>query len=431
MKTQKNKFMILTFLLFIYIFPIYSLSIMDKPLYDPFESEVELKKFDTVDNLSDEDVDFLNNSSISLLTKAPGKEIYSWFGHTEVLVETPSTSLVYDYGVFSFNTKNFYKKFIQGKMYYLLYVTYSDQSIGVSKFQDRSVSKITLDLTNEQKASIINFLYFNSDDSNRTYLYDFYKDNCATRVRDIFNWVTNDDFKTWAQNQESNGTFRQLSNRSLSKNLFIFWVLNAIQGQAADNKGTLWDDMYLPTHFENAILDYDKFGNSQTQLLEGSITFPVENTNNNHILLFSIISIFISLIAIILKRTKQIRNSRAYGIYNILILSFLSIISGAIFFLSFFSSINAAWYNENLIFLNPITTIFMLVLSIRLLSKKHDPLKRIIQFERGARWFSHIIFALFFIKLIPNINFFQNNLNIMIPIWIYFITQGTIVRSKK
>jgi hypothetical protein len=405
---------------------------MDKPLYDPFESEVELKKFDIVNNLSADDNIFLDNTSISLLTKDPGKEIYSWFGHTEVLIETPNTSLVYDFGVFSFNIDNFYTKFIQGKMYYLLYVTHFDQNLSNSEAQNRSVNKTKLELTNEQKASIINFLYYNSENENRTYLYDFYKDNCATRVRDILNWVTNDDFKTWAQNQDSNGTFRELSNRSLFKNPFVFWCLNAIQGQAADNTGTLWDDMYLPTHLQEALITYNKFGNNQSVLYNSdNITAPVEDKNNNHILLFSALSFILSAFGLLLKRTKQIRNSRIYGIYNILIISFLLVISGAIFFLSFFSSIGAAWYNENLLFLNPITIIFLMYLSIRTLNKKKTPLKKLMQFERGSRWYSHIIFVLFICKLIFSATLFQNNLNIMIPIWIYFITQGMMFRTKK
>jgi hypothetical protein len=431
MKITKALIMLIA-LIFIYISPIFSLSILDKPLTDPFESEVELKNFDRLDHLSDADNQYLDNSSISLLTKDPGKDIYSWFGHTSILIETPQSSIIYDYGVFSFDSDNFYTNFLQGKMYYLLYVSYLDQSLTISKSQERSVDIIKLEINNEQKASIINFLNYNSQDSNRTYLYDFYKDNCATRIRDIFNWITEDDFKTWAQNKKSTGTFRELANRSLSKNPLIFWCLNSLQGQAADEVGSVWDDMYLPTHLQMAVRNYEKLGNTELSLYKSEIAPPpVENENNNHILLYSIFSLIISLVALAFKRAKQIRNSKIYGIFNIIILSFLLIITSAIFFLSFFSSINAAWYNENLVFLNPLTIIMMMILAIRILSKKKEPLKKIIQFERGSRWYAHIIFVLFILKLIFSATLFQNNLNIMLPIWIYFITQGTMLRSKK
>lgn len=431
MKIKKNLTMLIA-LIFIYILPICSLSIMDKPLSDPFESKIELRNFDQVDKLSDVDNQYLDKSSISLLTKNPGKDIYSWFGHTSILIETPQSSTVYDYGVFSFNSEKFYTNFIQGKMYYLLYVSYFDQSLAISKSQERSVDKLTLNLTNEQKASIINFLNYNSEDSNRTYLYDFYKDNCATRIRDIFNWVTNDDFETWARGKESDGTYRELSNRVLSKSPLIFWLLNAIQGQAADKEGTLWDDMYLPTHLQMAVKEYGKFGNNEESLFKSQIAPPpIDQNNNNHILFYSIFSLIISAVALGFKRMKQIRNSKIYGIYNIIIISFLLITTCVIFFLSFFSSINATWYNENLIFLNPISIIFMMILAIRLLSIKKDPLKRIIQFERGSRWYAHIIFALFILKLIFSAALFQNNYNIMIPVWIYFFTQGIMFRSNK
>ena len=49
-----------------------------------------------------------SNDSIrlSLLTCAPGEEIYSLFGHTAIRYENPSQGIdvVFNYGLFSFNT---------------------------------------------------------------------------------------------------------------------------------------------------------------------------------------------------------------------------------------------------------------------------------------------------------------------------------------
>jgi hypothetical protein len=431
MKTYKHLFLIFTVLL-LNIHPIFSFDLMNHNLVDPFESEVELDNFQKVNSNKNLDNDFYDNCTISILTKAPGDEIYSWFGHSSILIEAPTQSIVYDYGVFSFNSENFYSNFVQGKMDYLLYTSHFDRSLSFSEEENRTVKKLVLDLSNEQKASIISFLNYNSSPENRIYLYDFYKDNCATRIRDIVAWTTDGDFKSWAMNQESDGTFRELSNRALSRNLPIFFALNLIQGHIADSKTTLWDDMYLPSHLESAIKEYDALNSNEEILFQqvGS-RFDIIEENNNHTILFFIVSLIISLIALIFKRLKRLHNSKIYGIYNIIIITVLMVLSFVMLYLNFFSGIEAGWKNENLIFLNPITTITALILAIRMLNKKHTPIRRVAQFERICRWIANIIFALFVFKLIIPNQLYQNNYNIIIPLFTFFALQGFPFRSEK
>jgi hypothetical protein len=60
---------------------------------------------------------------ISLLTCAPGEELYSTFGHTAIRVtdSTAGTDEVYNYGTFEF-APDFYYKFVKGKLLYALAV---------------------------------------------------------------------------------------------------------------------------------------------------------------------------------------------------------------------------------------------------------------------------------------------------------------------
>ncbi len=49
-------------------------------------------------------------AQISLLTCAPGEELYSTFGHSAVRINDTLTGIdvVYNYGIFDFDTPNFY-----------------------------------------------------------------------------------------------------------------------------------------------------------------------------------------------------------------------------------------------------------------------------------------------------------------------------------
>ena len=59
---------------------------------------------------------------ISLITCAPGEDIYTLFGHTAIRVTIPQENydMVYNYGIFDFNSDNFIWRFAIGQTDYLL-----------------------------------------------------------------------------------------------------------------------------------------------------------------------------------------------------------------------------------------------------------------------------------------------------------------------
>ncbi|HEY0298450.1 MAG TPA: DUF4105 domain-containing protein [Arachidicoccus sp.] len=124
---------------------------------------------------------------ISLLTCAPGEELYATFGHTAIRVIDSAThsDVVFNYGTFNFDEPNFYMKFVRGKLNFSL----SEESLNdfMQEYVDeqRSVTEQDLNLTNEEKKFVLQFLFNNYLPQNRNYKYDFLYDNCATRIRDI------------------------------------------------------------------------------------------------------------------------------------------------------------------------------------------------------------------------------------------------------
>ena len=119
---------------------------------------------------------------ISLLTCAPGEEIYSLFGHTAIRYENPSQGIdvVFNYGLFSFNTPNFILRFSLGETDYQLGATDYAHFAAEYAFFGRSVWQQTLNLTEREKAELIRLLQENYRPENRVYRYNFFYDNCAT-----------------------------------------------------------------------------------------------------------------------------------------------------------------------------------------------------------------------------------------------------------
>jgi len=154
---------------------------------------------------------FTNSSAdttIYVLTCSPGADLYSVFGHTALMVKTPQSDWVYNYGTFDFNTPNFYLKFSRGQLAYKL----AKEQFGYFQYsyirEQRQIMAQELNLTAAEKTNLIALLEENALPENAEYKYNFFTDNCSTRVRDIVNKACGNNIE-W--NTAENGlSFREM-----------------------------------------------------------------------------------------------------------------------------------------------------------------------------------------------------------------------------
>ncbi|NJL76900.1 MAG: DUF4105 domain-containing protein [Saprospiraceae bacterium] len=131
---------------------------------------------------------FSDSVRISLVTGSPGKDLYAQFGHSAIRVQDfkYNQDLVFNYGTFDFDTPNFYWKFVRGKLEYILSVGATSRMIPYYEREGRSLTEQEIQLDSAQQQRVLRILSFNYQPENRGYLYDFFFDNCATRIRDVF-----------------------------------------------------------------------------------------------------------------------------------------------------------------------------------------------------------------------------------------------------
>ncbi|MBS1730138.1 MAG: DUF4105 domain-containing protein [Bacteroidetes bacterium] len=124
---------------------------------------------------------------ISILTVEPGQELYSIFGHSAIRIQdsVSHSDLVYGWGTFDFNEPHFYLKFLKGNLNYFVSVDPFNDFMAEYKVDQRSVWEQVLILNCMQKEAILKAIAINMLPQNRFYQYDFLKDNCTTRIRDI------------------------------------------------------------------------------------------------------------------------------------------------------------------------------------------------------------------------------------------------------
>jgi hypothetical protein len=191
------------------------------------------------------------DAKISLLTCAPGNEIYSYFGHTAIRVTDPvsGTDYVFNYGAFSFESKNFFWNFAKGRTDYQLVVQRMNSFMREYEEEQRSVSELLLDLTPVEKQLLYDALAENYKPENRIYRYNHFLDNCATRVRDQFEKAVSGKL-AYDKSGNHEMSFRDLIKLYLPNNSWIGLGIHLALGMATDRKATFAEKMFLPDYLE-------------------------------------------------------------------------------------------------------------------------------------------------------------------------------------
>lgn len=191
------------------------------------------------------------NLQISLLTVAPGEELYETFGHSALRVtDTVShQDIVYNYGTFYFEDPDFYTKFVRGKLMYYLSTDDFQSFQNENQLENRGITEQVLNLTCEEKRNIIILLETNMMAQNRFYKYDFLFDNCTTRLRDIIEKAT-DSTVHFGEVLHTKSTFRDLIYEYLNRNdkQWSKLGIDILLGSKTDAVMTPYQVMFLPDY---------------------------------------------------------------------------------------------------------------------------------------------------------------------------------------
>lgn len=187
------------------------------------------------------------NARVSLLSIYPGTELYAAFGHSAIRIVDAEAELdrVYNYGTFSFEEPGFYLKFARGLLDYMLSAYSYQFLIYIYTDERRPIIEQVLNLTPAMKDKIYRFLEWNYLPQNRRYRYDFFFDNCATRIRDVFEKNLDGNLHLYL-NSERKLTFRQYIDLYLGHHPISHFGMDLGLGDRSDRIATPWEAMFLP-----------------------------------------------------------------------------------------------------------------------------------------------------------------------------------------
>ncbi|PKA82102.1 uncharacterized protein DUF4105 [Ulvibacter sp. MAR_2010_11] len=242
-------------------------------------------------------------AEVSILTIGPGAQLYDKFGHSAYRVkdETTGLDLVFNYGVYDFDTPNFYTKFAQGKLLYKLDVSLYEPFFETYKAQNRWIKEQELNLTYYQKKNVFEFLQNNAKPENKFYKYDFFFDNCATKIRDVLVSVLGADLKYNDASVPEDYTFRELIQKNVYWNSWGSLGMDVAIGAVVDKKATAWEYQFLPDYvFEEAATATLQQRGGKTPLVKKSQTLfqnsPTKEEQNffaSPLFFFGLLGVFI------------------------------------------------------------------------------------------------------------------------------------------
>ncbi|HEU0051876.1 MAG TPA: DUF4105 domain-containing protein, partial [Longimicrobium sp.] len=195
---------------------------------------------------------------VVLLTMGPGDAVWERFGHNAIWIQDLNTgvNLAYNYGMFDFRQENFFLNFAKGKMRYWMQGFDPSAMIDFYMRQNRSIWAQELDLTPRQAAELSAFLQWNAREENRFYRYDYFRDNCSTRVRDALDRVLGGAIRAATENTPSGATFRWHTARLIgygAGDVPIYTGIMGGLGPAADRPISRYEETFLPMKLRDAV----------------------------------------------------------------------------------------------------------------------------------------------------------------------------------
>ena len=197
-----------------------------------------------------------DSADVYIITCAPGTESYSIYGHTALRITIRGTTFdrVYNWGIFDFSTPNFTYRFAKGRLDYMLGAYSYEDFLREYIAEERSVWSQRLNLTTGEKEKLFELINENLKPENVKYRYDFFFDNCATRVRDIVAAAATDTVIFPVTEKRKQKSFRRLVDPNQKVLPWLDLGADMLLGLQADKKASPADEMFLPVHLMNNML---------------------------------------------------------------------------------------------------------------------------------------------------------------------------------
>ena len=183
-----------------------------------------------------------------LVTFAPGDIYWERFGHNAIWLREPAAGLdhTFNFGYFDFAQEDFFLRFLRGHMWYFSVAQSAEREFEFYRQQNRNIRVQKLKLTALQYRRLRDYLLTEIKPENRDYRYDYYLNNCSTRIRDALDIALDGALSARTDKVPAELNFRDQTRRLTQMQFWFYLGLEMGLGYPVDREISRWDEMFIP-----------------------------------------------------------------------------------------------------------------------------------------------------------------------------------------
>ncbi len=192
---------------------------------------------------------------IGVATMQPGEIFFERFGHNAIVVDDPALPepVSYNFGYFDMEEPDFVARFVRGDMRYRLLALPLSQDLAYYRETGRGVSIQWLDLEPAQAQALAAALEENARPENAYYRYEYFTDNCSTRVRDALDAALGGALERQLAGRSRGNSYRGDAVRLASPAPWMSLGFDLGLGPAADRPNSLWQEAFVPMRLADVL----------------------------------------------------------------------------------------------------------------------------------------------------------------------------------
>ena len=324
------------------------------------------------------------NLRVYLMTMGPGDAVWEKFGHNAVWIRdtTRGLDVAYNWGLFDFNDADFLPRFLKGSMRYWMGGYPGVRTVEAYASYNRSVWAQELSMTPAEKQALVEFVQWNERPENRFYHYDYFRDNCSTRVRDALDRALGGRLRAALDTVATGTTYRWHTRRLTEGSLPVYVGMDIVLGPSGDRLISAWEEAFLPMllrdHLRNVTVA-DPTGATEALVIGESQLFaatrpPEPEAPSNRLPAFLVAGVLLGGLSGILG-TRTSRPARIGATVAGVLWSVTAGLVGTVMALSWGLTDHVFMYrNENLLQLSPLSLLLAVLVPGLFMSRRRSKL---------------------------------------------------------
>ena len=193
--------------------------------------------------------------AVYVITLGQGDQVWERYGHNALWIHDPvrGTDRTYNWGVFDASGPQFILRFIRGRMRYWLESVDVDRLMAFYRAADRTIIVQRLALSPTQAASLQEFVEWNAREENKYYWYDYFRDNCSTRLRDAIDRALGGAIRSATAGETTTNTYRSESIRLMEGMPLTQAGIMLGLGPLTDRPLSEWEEMFVPMRMRDRL----------------------------------------------------------------------------------------------------------------------------------------------------------------------------------